>query len=178
MHSVQEAGCEVSIIHADITKLKVDIIVNAANKSLLGGGGVDGAIHKAAGPKLREECLRLRQNMLTGLRIGEIAVTSAYDLSAKWIIHTVGPMQGFDNVELLANCYRNALNKAEELFAESIAFPAISTGKHRVSLEDSAKIVSKVLSGFNARSIQRILLVFNENAQAQEYSKLLEKVNK
>lgn len=164
---------EVELVCGDITKLRADVIVNAANRSLLGGGGVDGAIHKAAGPKLREECLRLRQSLPTGLGIGEIAITSSHDLPAKWIIHTVGPMQGFDDVELLANCYRNALNKAEELSAESIAFPAISTGKHRVSLETSAQIVSQVLKKFKPKSIKQVILVFTGAEQASHYSTLL-----
>lgn len=166
---LSKGGCEVTAVVTDITALETDVIVNAANKALLGGGGVDGAIHKAAGPDLREECLRLRRGLPNGIGIGEVAVTGAYNLPAKWVIHTVGPMQGFDDVSLLAKCYENALMKAEELGAKSIAFPAISTGKHRVSIEFSAKVVAKVLRSFEPSNLKKIVLVLQNQDQINMY---------
>ncbi|MEJ0069854.1 MAG: O-acetyl-ADP-ribose deacetylase [Pseudomonadota bacterium] len=134
-----------SVVGGDITRLDVDVIVNAANSALLGGGGVDGAIHRAAGPKLLAEC-----RTLGGCPTGEAKITAGYDLTAKWVVHAVGPVwhggtQGED--ALLASCYRTALRLARDKAARSIAFPAISTGVYRFPLARATRIaISTVLA--------------------------------
>ena len=129
---------KVHIVEGDITKQKVDAIVNAANTSLLGGGGVDGAIHRAAGPELLEETRKIG-----GCPTGEARSSKGYRLPAKWVIHTVGPVWAGGNrneEELLANCYRNSYRVARELGVKSIAFPSISTGAYRFPLERATEI--------------------------------------
>ncbi len=122
---------QITLVRGDITKVEVDAIVNAANASLMGGGGVDGAIHRGGGPAILEECTKLREERYPdGLPTGEAVATTAGDLPARWVIHTVGPVysRSEDRGGLLASCHREALRVADELGARTVAFPAISTG--------------------------------------------------
>ncbi len=136
----------IRVVQGDITTLDVAAIVNAANETLLGGGGVDGAIHRAAGPALLEEC-----RGLGGCKTGEAKITRGYNLPAKWVIHTVGPIwRGGQHVEdeLLAKCYRNSLALAAQYGVESLAFPAISTGAYGFPKERATRIAVREATGF------------------------------
>ncbi|MEV0244290.1 O-acetyl-ADP-ribose deacetylase [Streptomyces sp. NPDC050674] len=133
----------IELVRGDITRESVDAIVNAANSSLLGGGGVDGAIHRRGGPAILEDCRRLRAAHLgKGLPTGQAVATTAGDLDARWVIHTVGPVfsTSEDRSGLLASCYRESLRVAGELGARSVAFPAISTGVYGWPMDDGARI--------------------------------------
>ena len=157
----------------DITKLKVYAIVNAANASLLGGGGVDGAIHRAAGQKLLEEC-----RTLNGCPTGEAKITKGYNLPAKYVIHTVGPVwNGGKNNEdnLLANCYRGSLRLAVENNIKTIAFPAISTGVYHFPLERATKIAITEAKNFLEQNdeIEKIIFVAFDERTYDCYKKML-----
>ncbi|MGN5381033.1 O-acetyl-ADP-ribose deacetylase [Streptomyces lasalocidi] len=132
-----------TLVRGDITRQSADAIVNAANSSLLGGGGVDGAIHRRGGPAILEECRALRASRYgKGLPTGRAVATTAGALDARWVIHTVGPVYsaGEDRSELLASCYRESLRVADELGARTVAFPAVSTGVYRWPMDDAARI--------------------------------------
>ncbi len=149
----------IEIIQGDITKLKVDAIVNAANRSLLGGGGVDGAIHRAAGPELLAETITLG-----GCPTGEARITKGHRLPARYVIHTVGPVWrgGRHNEDaLLASCYRNSLKLAVERDIRTIAFPAISTGAYRFPLERATRIALEEVKRFLEQNdaIEKVLFV-------------------
>jgi O-acetyl-ADP-ribose deacetylase len=156
----------VRVLTGDITGQKVDAIVNAANSGLLGGAGVDGAIHRAGGATILEECREIRRTRLPdGLPTGEAVITSGGLLAARYVIHTVGPIYGRHNgreAELLAACYRNSLQLASEHEVTSIAFPAISTGAYGYPREEAAEVASRAIADFlkQESSVMEVRLVF------------------
>ena len=160
---------QISIVRGDITAQQVDAIVNAANSSLLGGGGVDGAIHRRGGPSILAACRELRGGDYTdGLPAGQAVATTAGDLPAQWVIHTVGPVysRSEDRSHLLTSCHVEALRVAEELGARSIAFPAISTGAYGWPMDDAAGIaVSAVLAARSVPDLAEVRFVlFGQDA--------------
>jgi O-acetyl-ADP-ribose deacetylase (regulator of RNase III) len=160
----------VGVVQQDITTLEVDAIVNAANSSLLGGGGVDGAIHRAAGPELVEEC-----RTLGGCPPGQAKMTRGYRLKARYIIHTVGPVWyggNYDEDEVLASCYRNSLSLALERGLKSVAFPAISTGIYGFPVERAARIAAREVRQFLEKHDlpEQALLVCFSDAALQEFT--------
>jgi O-acetyl-ADP-ribose deacetylase len=168
-----EHGQRIEIIRGDITTLDVDAIVNAANTTLQGGGGVDGAIHRAAGPKLLEQC-----KAFSGCSPGEAKITRGYNLPARFVIHTVGPhwtggKRG--EAEVLANCYRNSLRLALEHRIKSIAFPAISCGAYRYPIEQAAKIAIDTTREFlaNTDQIDKVLFVVSSDEISDAYRTIL-----
>jgi len=163
----------IDLIRGDITKLKVDAIVNAANPSLLGGGGVDGAIHRAAGPGLLEVC-----SLLGGCNTGEAKITKGYKLPARFVIHTVGPVWGVGDrreEELLANCYRNSLAQATVHDCKTIAFPNISTGIYHFPKELAAKTaIHEVKNYLSANAVpEKVTFVCFDEENYAIYDQLL-----
>ena len=166
---------KIDIARGDITNLDVDAIVNAANTTLLGGGGVDGAIHRAAGPELLAEC-----RTLGGCRPGEAKITGGYRLAARFVIHTVGPIWGGgkdDEALTLANCYRNSLQLAVENEIKTLAFPAISCGAYGYPIEEAAQIAFKATREFLAVSdnLQKVIFVVWGEDVYDAYRKALQK---
>ena len=166
----------IEILNADITTLRVDAIVNAANNSLSGGGGVDGAIHRAAGPELREYCLRLR-----GCKTGFAKITPAFRLPAKYVIHAVGPVwnNAVQNAEaLLGSCYEKSLELAVENDIKTIAFPCISTGAYRFPFEKAATIAITTINKFLLvnSTIEKVYLIVFGNNDFEKYSRVYKKL--
>ena len=164
---------KIELIQGDITQLKVDAIVNAANKSLLGGGGVDGAIHRTAGSELLDEC-----KTLNGCETGEAKITKGYNLQAKYVIHTVGPVwhSGMNNeLQLLANCYKNSLQIALDKKLKTVAFPNISTGIYRFPKETAANIAIRTVSQFleKNKKIKKVYFVCFDEENLEIYHEKL-----
>jgi O-acetyl-ADP-ribose deacetylase (regulator of RNase III) len=161
---------KIEVFKGDITEVRVDVIVNAANSSLLGGGGVDGAIHRTAGPDLLAEC-----RLLGGCKTGHAKVTKGYKLPAKYVIHAVGPVWRGGNADedvLLASCYRRSLDLADQLNVKSIAFPAISTGVYGFPKIRAAKIAVTEMRNYTG-GIESLLLVCFDGETADIYRELL-----
>ncbi|MER7482941.1 O-acetyl-ADP-ribose deacetylase [Streptomyces sp. NPDC126510] len=157
----------VELVRGDITRESADAIVNAANSSLLGGGGVDGAIHRRGGPAILEDCRRLRAAHLgKGLPTGRAVATTAGDLDARWVIHTVGPVFSTteDRSGLLASCYRESLRVAGELGARTVAFPAISTGVYGWPMDDGARIAVETVKAADTTVEEVRFVLFDERA--------------
>jgi len=168
---------QIEVIFGDITKLEVDAIVNAANSSLLGGGGVDGAIHRASGKKLFAEC-----KTLNGCKTGDAKITKGYNLKAKYVIHTVGPVwRGGDEDEenLLASCYKTCLQIAVNNEIKSIAFPNVSTGVYGFPKKLAAEIVHKTVTDFLEKNLlpERILFVTFDEENNSIYNKIFQVEN-
>lgn len=167
---------KIELIKGDITKIQADVIVNAANSSLLGGGGVDGAIHHAGGKQILDECIEII-NRQGKCKTGEAVVTTAGNLPAKYVIHTVGPVWN-DNEEkgskLLAICYINSLKLAESLNVKTIAFPNISTGVYRFPKELAGKIAVDEVKNFKSDIIEKVIFVCFDDENEEIYKKLLE----
>ncbi len=170
---MKNRGTEIGLARGDITKLDVDAIVSAANTTLLGGGGVDGAIHRAAGPELVVEC-----RTIGGCRPGEAKITCGYNLPARFIIHTVGPVWrggGRGEAEVLASCYRNSLQLAVGNGIKTIAFPAISCGVYRYPISEASQIAVETTREFLANSdkIDKLIFVVATDEIFAAYRRLL-----
>ena len=166
---------DVEVLLMDITKIgsKADAIVNAANESLLGGGGVDGAIHRAAGPALLKECITLH-----GCKPGEAKATKAYNLDNKYIIHTVGPRYYSDPhpKETLTSCYINSLKLADSLHLESIAFPSISTGAFAYPIQEAFNIMMEIICSYQSKTIKKVYICIYPSEEHYELcQKILDK---
>lgn len=173
---MQDIKDRIEVIDADITRQHVDAIVNAANSSLLGGGGVDGAIHRAAGPRLLAEC-----RTLGGCPTGQAKITRGYNLSAKHVIHTVGPIwRGGNSSEdqLLESCYQNSLKLAVEHGIKTLAFPSISTGVYGFPIERASRIAAKTVKAFleDEESIEKVVFVCFGQHDYQVYQDAIKEV--
>jgi O-acetyl-ADP-ribose deacetylase len=158
---------KITFVQGDITEQEVDAIVNAANHSLLGGGGVDGAIHRRGGPEILAECQKLRaEKYPDGLPTGEAVATTAGRLKARWVIHTVGPTyaESTDKSQLLSDCFRNSLAVADELGARTVAFPAISTGVYRWPIDDAARIALETVRSTGTDVAEVRFVLFDQPA--------------
>jgi O-acetyl-ADP-ribose deacetylase len=157
----------VTVVQGDITDQEVDAVVNAANPTLLGGGGVDGAIHRRGGPAILEECRRIRaERYPDGLPTGQAVATTGGNLPARWVIHAVGPVyaEHDDPSDLLASCHRESLRVADELGAGTVAFPAISTGVYGYPVEEAAPIAIRTVSDAETRVAEVLFVLFDRAA--------------
>jgi O-acetyl-ADP-ribose deacetylase len=169
----------IELLQGDITKLHVDAIVNAANSSLLGGGGVDGAIHRAGGKAILEECIKIRSKQ-GGCAVGEAVITTAGNLPAKYVIHAVGPVWSKSNTganALLSNAYRNSLQLANKNNLKTVAFPNISTGIYGFPKEEAAGVAVKTVKDFLAENhkIDKVIFICFDGENYRIYEKLLSK---
>jgi len=171
----------IDLVLGDITEINVDVIVNAANKSLMGGGGVDGAIHRKGGSEILNECIEIR-NRQGGCETGEAVITTAGELPSKFVIHTVGPIWkggDYNEADLLSNCYKNSLKLAEEKELETIAFPNISTGVYHFPKPMASMIAIKTVQEYlsSAKSIKKVIFVcFDEQNYHLYCEQLISKI--
>jgi O-acetyl-ADP-ribose deacetylase (regulator of RNase III) len=173
MAAIEAVMTTIRLVQGDITRESVDAIVNAANSSLLGGGGVDGAIHRRGGPAILNECRGLRASRYgKGLPTGQAVATTAGELDARWVIHTVGPVWAAteDRSELLASCYRESLRVADELGARTVAFPAISTGIYGWPMDDGARIAVATVRAADT-SVEEVRFVLFDEAAYEEFAR-------
>ena len=183
MVSITVNKTKLSLTVGDITKQKTDAIVNAANSSLMGGGGVDGAIHRAGGPKILEECIKIREKQ-GGCDTGEAVITTGGNLPAKYVIHTVGPIWEGGNrkePELLANCYKNSLKLAVENGIKTVSFPSISTGAYGYPIDQAATVALKAVIDFLKKddSLNEVIFVlFNDSIYKSYETALKSMANK
>ena len=174
---LQWGKTKVSIVRGDITDQKVDAIVNAANSSLMGGGGVDGAIHRGGGPEILRECRRVRQDEWpAGLPAGRAVITTGGRLMAKYVIHTVGPVWrgGHENEpEVLADCYRNALEIARSRGMKSVAFPSISTGAYGYPIQEASRVALKTVKDYTEKThaLSEVVFVLFSEDDMRTYAK-------
>jgi O-acetyl-ADP-ribose deacetylase len=165
----------ITLVQGDITEQDVDAVVNAANSSLMGGGGVDGAIHRRGGPAILEECKRIRSERYPdGLPTGRAVATTAGDLPARWVIHTVGPVyaKSEDRSGLLASCHTESLKVADELGARTVAFPAISTGVYGYPVEEAAPVAIRAVREADTR-VEQVRFVLFEQATYEAFDRAL-----
>jgi O-acetyl-ADP-ribose deacetylase (regulator of RNase III) len=159
---------QITLVRGDITEQEVDAVVNAANSTLMGGGGVDGAIHRKGGPAILEECRRVREERYpNGLPTGQAVATTAGNLPARWVIHTVGPVysKGEDRSGLLASCHTESLQVADEIGARTVAFPAISTGVYGYPVEEAAPVAIRAVQEAESRVEEVRFVLFDKRTQ-------------